>query len=171
MSTEEWRPIPGWEGYYEASDRGRVRSMPRRIGSSFGATRVIPGRVISQSANVRGYMAVNLWRDNARTVALVHRLVLNAFVGLRPEGLVGCHWDDDKSNNALTNLRWDTPVANGRDRVRNGHHYLANRTHCVHGHPFAGENLYLSPDGKRHCRTCRRQREVDRKSSRQGRAA
>jgi hypothetical protein len=50
---------------------------------------------------------------------LVHHLVLEAFVGPRPDGQVGCHFDDDPRNNRVENLRWDTSSANALDRVRN----------------------------------------------------
>lgn len=56
-----------------------------------------------------------------RTV-LVHRLILEAFVGSCPEGMEACHWNDDPTDNRLENLRWDTHRANGADMVRNGHH-------------------------------------------------
>jgi hypothetical protein len=51
---------------------------------------------------------------------LVHRLVLETFVGSCPEGMEGCHGDGDKTNNALLNLRWDTPKSNTCDRIRHG---------------------------------------------------
>lgn len=50
----------------------------------------------------------------------VHHLVLEAFVGPRPAGMQGCHRDDDPRNNALDNLRWDTPAGNKSDAVRRG---------------------------------------------------
>lgn len=50
----------------------------------------------------------------------VHRLVLEAFVGTCPEGYEACHYDDDPTNNRLTNLRWDTHESNIMDKIRNG---------------------------------------------------
>jgi hypothetical protein len=50
----------------------------------------------------------------------VHQLVLEAFVGPKPEGFECCHADDDPTNNRLENLRWDTQCANAADRIRNG---------------------------------------------------
>lgn len=56
-------------------------------------------------------------------------LVLLAFVGERPNGKDCCHWDDDQSNNALSNLRWDTPKNNSQDAIRNGKTLVGTRNH------------------------------------------
>lgn len=98
----------------------------------------------------------------------VHQLVLEAFVGPRPEGFVGCHWDDDPSNNRLENLRWDTESANRFDSVRNGTHPEASKTHCIRRHEFTPENTYRQNGGGRGCRTC--SRDWHREFARQKRA-
>lgn len=92
---------------------------------------------------------------------LVHRLVLEAFVGPCPEGMEGCHGDGDPTNNSLGNLRWDTATSNQLDKVRHGTHHNAAKEACIHGHPFDSGNTYIRSDGKRQCRTCtlRRQHE------------
>jgi hypothetical protein len=100
---------------------------------------------------------VVLYRNGARRDALVHHLVLEAFVGPQPPGAEGCHWNDDPTDNRLENLRWDTRSANQFDSVRNGTHYWASRTHCSKGHEFTEENTYRRPSGRRACRVCRRQ--------------
>lgn len=67
------------------------------------------------------HLKVSLSRDGKQTTFLVHRLVLEAFVGPCPEGMEACHDPDpDPTNNRLDNLRWDTPKANGQDRIRHG---------------------------------------------------
>jgi hypothetical protein len=58
----------------------------------------------------------------------LHRLILQAFVGPCPEGMQCCHWDGDKSNCAVSNLRWDTPKANAADRVRHGTDFRGQRS-------------------------------------------
>lgn len=87
----------------------------------------------------------------------VHQLVLEAFVGPRPEGMEACHWNDVCTDNRLENLRWDTTSANRHDQVRNGRHAYAKRTHCVNGHEFTPENTRLERRGRRKCKECRRQ--------------
>src|SRR5699024_6464865 len=84
----------------------------------------------------------------------VHRLVLEAFVGPCPDGMEACHWDDDKTNNHVSNLRWATQSDNMHDRVRNGRHQLASLPHCKRGHEFNEANTYISTSGYRSCRAC-----------------
>ncbi len=69
-----------------------------------------------------GYLAVNLPTPDGSTrrSRLVHHMVLEAFVGPRPEGMVACHKDGNVLNNHVSNLRWDTQSANLLDRVRHG---------------------------------------------------
>jgi hypothetical protein len=67
----------------------------------------------------KGYLKVNLDVGGKNVARCVHQLVLEAFVGPKPEGQEGCHFPDpDKSNNSVANLRWDTHLENVRDRVR-----------------------------------------------------
>lgn len=81
----------------------------------------------------------------------IHRLVLAAFVGAPPEGLIGCHNDGNKLNNHVSNLRWDTYSSNMLDAVKHG--TRGNQTHCKHGHELTPDNIYRHSGG-RHCRTC-----------------
>lgn len=125
--TEVWRPVVGFEGLYEVSDHGRVRSVERFVRGKAGVRSPRVSRVLALSANTHGYLHVSLSRENKRRTAYVHGLVLQAFVGPRPEGLEACHQDGDKTNNAIGNLRWDTRSQNALDRVRHGtHNYLAS---------------------------------------------
>ncbi len=68
-----------------------------------------------------GYLQVALYRDGKPTFRYVHNLVLEAFVGPRPKGMEACHApDNDRTNNAINNLRWGTPKSNGEDKVKHG---------------------------------------------------
>lgn len=149
---ETWLPIPGYEGIYEVSDRGRVRSLDRL--DSRGRRR--KGRLRRLIMQPSGHFTVSLCREAEHQGFLVHHLVLLAFVGPRPDGMEGCHWDDNPANNHLANLRWDTRSANVRDSVRNGTHHMARATHCPQGHEYTPENTYQYPQGNRACRECRR---------------
>lgn len=113
---EEWRAVVGFEGAYEVSDMGRVRSIPRVASDG----RRLTGRVLRPLPHPYGYAMAALCRAGEYRKHLVHRLVLEAFVGPAPDGEEGCHGDGNPANNALTNLRWDTRRGNMADAVRHG---------------------------------------------------
>ena len=164
-TQERWLPVTGYEGYYEVSDHGNVRSLGRMVETHGGHYRWQHGRVLKPGSTAKGHMFVYLCRKSTNKKAYIHRLVLAAFVGPCPDGMECCHWDDDPTNNHLSNLRWATTSANRNDQVRNGLHYWARRTHCSAGHEYVPENTYISKDGARVCRACRRKshREYERR--------
>lgn len=153
--SEQWRPVPGWEGRYAVSDHGRVKSLARVEPRVHGRPLRLREKILRGSLTSDGHRAVALCRDNRRITIKVHRLVLLAFVGPQPPGMEACHYDGDPDNNTLTNLRWDTRSGNFYDRVRHGTHHQARKTHCANGHAYDALNTYISPDGGRHCRICR----------------
>lgn len=163
---ESWRPIPGFEGRYEASDLGRIRSVDRVITTKAGVRMPRRGQVLKPWSSDRlSHQSVTLGHDY-KDHHLVHVLVLTTFVGPRPEGMEGCHNDGNAANNRLENLRWDTASANQRDRVKHGTHHFGNRTHCKHGHEYSAENTYIrvrsgpryvKPSHTRVCLTCQRE--------------
>lgn len=161
IAQEEWLEIRGYEGFYEVSNQGRVRSVDR-IDSRGWQRR---GRVLRLWLNACGYRSVNLCKGGNQRTRMVHQLVLEAFVGPRPEGWDSCHNDGDLANNSLANLRYDTKSGNMRDKVRHGTDQNATKTHCGRGHEFTAENTYLH-DGRRTCRTCRRANHHARKAAR-----
>lgn len=118
--VEQWRPVVGYEGFYEVSDQGRVRSVDRHILYSNGKTCFWRGRVLRQSPCMGGYMKITLSKGSRLRTLKPHVLVLEAFVGPRPEGMEACHNDGNVTNNRLSNLRWDTPFGNAKDKDRHG---------------------------------------------------
>jgi hypothetical protein len=164
---EKWLPVVGWEDYYEVSDRGRVRSLPRRVPLRADLTMSVRGRLLSGSVTMFGYHAVTLCRDGVRSHQRTHRLVLEAFVGPCPDGMEGCHNDGDKLNNSLGNLRWDTRSANMYDRVAHGMNPQSQKTHCPAGHPYDEANTSRRRGRRgRSCRACARERERIRRAQR-----
>lgn len=95
----------------------------------------------------------------------VHTLVLEAFVGPRPPGLVALHGNDIGTDNRVGNLRWGTPSENQYDRVENGHHHYANRSSCALGHVLMEPNLVAAAmrKGSRECRSCHNARAARQK--------
>lgn len=151
QSTEKWLPVLGHEGAYEVSDHGKVRSIDRIIRHSTGHSHKVRGKLLTPWADRKGYLRVGL--PNRRRAA-VHQLVLEAFVGVCPPLLVGCHANDNPVDNRAVNLRWGTRSENSRDAVRNGRNKLANKTHCIRGHEFTRENTAVASTGQRNCKRC-----------------
>lgn len=153
MATpERWAPVPGYEGAYEVSDAGHVRSLDRILHDG----RRWNGRMMRAVADTGGRPTVNLRGPSGLHRRFVHHLVLEGFVGPCPEGQEALHWDDDKTNNALPNLRWGTRLENMRDRIRNGRDGNRAKSLCPRGHRLEDPNLVPSVKrrGHRSCRAC-----------------
>lgn len=113
----------GFEGYYEVSDQGRVRSKDRVINfdGRWGETRRAQASTLLRPLkHSGGYNKVTLWKDGSATQVLIHKAVLEAFVGKRPNGMQAAHANGDKQDNRLSNLRWATPAENQADREGHG---------------------------------------------------
>lgn len=116
MIKEKWLPVVGYEGIYEVSDLGRLRSVDRV--DAKGANR--KGKLLQPGLTDAGYARANLSKNAVSKAKMVHVLVLEAHVGPAPQGMEACHSDGVSWNNALENLRWDTPAANYADKIRVG---------------------------------------------------
>jgi hypothetical protein len=160
IGTEQWRPVPGYEGRYEVSDRGRVRSLDAYCGNRFGTRTLRKGRMLKLSVvKPRGYRSVQLADGRGNLTAVkVHRLVLLAFRGQPPPGKShGLHKDDDPANNWIGNLRWGNQSENAYDSVENGNHVQARKKACDFGHLLVAPNLVPSTlaAGGRDCLACK----------------
>lgn len=107
-AAETWKPVVKYEGLYEVSDCGRVRSART-------TTRTHAGLILRPSPTAGSYLGVTLCRDGKPTSLLVHRLVAIAFLG-SPFGRQVNHKDGDRQNNRVENLEWVTPRENQRHR-------------------------------------------------------
>lgn len=115
---EEWREIKGYEGYYEVSNYGRVRSVTRTIRYKSGHLRVINGQGIKLIKKNTGYMQVNLNINSKAKPALVHRLVANAFIENPMNKPQVNHIDGNGQNNSVLNLEWVTSSENSLHAYR-----------------------------------------------------
>lgn len=158
-NDEIWLPVSGYEGAYEVSDRGRVRSVTREVNNGRGRIRVATGRVLSPFLG-GAYVKVRLKVDGVGSTKNVHALVAGAFLGPRPAGMQVCHGNGDPHDNRLENLRYDTASANNYDKRRHGTAFrrrLADT--CFRGHDFDEVGFYFAKDGgKKVCLGCDRER-------------
>lgn len=107
--VENWRAVtvPHFEDLYEVSDLGHVRRGPT-------------GRILKPGIHPKGYHGVVLSGRGKRKSLLIHKIVLDTFVGPRPDGMEARHRDGDPTNNRLDNLCWGTSSENENDKRRHG---------------------------------------------------
>ena len=160
VSDPAWKPVPGYEGSYEVSSTGLVRSCSRSVRGPGGHAKRIAGTVLSPSTSKTGYKRVTLYKDGRQKTFGVHQIVLAAFVGPAPAGTETCHNDGNPANNHLENLRYDTKRANQLDRIAHGNNDRSNRERCPRGHALKVPNLRVSEwkKGHRECLSCARAR-------------
>lgn len=126
----EWRPVIGFEGFYEASSCGDVRSIPREIKCRAGVMRRADGVVLHQSISNSGYKTVGLTRGGERYTKSVHRIVLAAFCGA-PRGRCCRHLNGVRTDNRIENLAWGTWSQNQIDRAEHGTSIRGERSHMA----------------------------------------
>ena len=109
MDNEEWRDVVGYEGYYQVSNLGRVRSNWHK-----------PGQILKGHTNRDGYCLVCLYRPgDKQRQAKVHRLVFQAFVGPLPDGCLVAHKNGDRADNRADNLEYYTLTSEQVDEIIN----------------------------------------------------
>lgn len=128
-SEERWLPVPGYEGIYEVSDMGRVKSLPRKEMRG-GHLRSRSGRILRPQSSPSGHKHVILCRDAVKTMRRIHVLVMEAFVGPRPSPeIVVAHCNGVPSDNRLVNLRYATQSENLQDMREHGTLMLGGKNH------------------------------------------
>lgn len=119
---ECWRDIPDFEGYYEASTLGRIRSVDRIVGCACNSVRAVKGHITPQHSHNTPipYRAVNLHRQGNHYTALVHRLVAITWLGPVPPGYEVRHGENGFADNSVSNLCYGTRSDNEKDKIRDG---------------------------------------------------
>lgn len=121
-----WKPVVGFVGLYEVSEAGHIRSVSRavryapRADGTHGYERQQRGARLAPQRGQYGHCFVTLCNSAGHHRRKVHTLVLEAFVGPCPPGLLCRHLDGNAGNNKLSNLRWGTPAENEADKLRHG---------------------------------------------------
>lgn len=126
---EIWKDIKGYEGYYQVSNLGNVRSLDRKIGS-----RILKGRGVKAVTDKDGYLMAHLSRNGKATYFRIHRLVAISFIQNKENLKEINHKDENKTNNRVDNLEWCTTRYNINHGSRNAKVSLAlsgerSRTH------------------------------------------
>jgi hypothetical protein len=157
----EWRSIVGYEGLYEVSSDGLVRSLSRVVRHWQGGTARRPGRVLRPGQNKKGYLMVVLCRDRNEQTRFIARLVAQTFIP-NPTRLPQVnHLNGVKADNKVGNLEWTDNSGNQKHAWATGLQPQRRRAECPRGHSM--KDAYERPDGEgRMCRTCARERAAAR---------
>lgn len=146
-NIEKWQPVPGFEGLYEVSNKGRVMSLRRQ-------------KIMKPWKHYRGGLRLTLSKNKKGKMYQIHRLVYTAFNGPIPEGYVVRHLNDDSLDNRVENLAVGTYQDNTNDMLRLHGHYQDSKLTCPRNHPLMEGNLVPGQlkRGYRSCLSCDRAR-------------
>lgn len=180
--TEQWKPIKGYEGLYEVSSYGRVKSLDKiRRSVNMGGTYtcIRKGIVRRLTADKDGYLKLGLHKERKVETFFVHRLVATAFIGKCPNDCVQVnHKDGNKKNNVPSNLEWCSREGNMRHAYRNGFQalnlhrcaltgrMLKKGTHLAHDERY--DNPFIGTSWNKHSKRWRSYITVDGKQTHLG---
>lgn len=120
---ERWRDVVGYEGMYQVSNLGRVRSMDRLVRHYRGGVRKIKSRILAvYPRNQHGHLATHLSKEGNQHTIYVHRLVAAAWIGPCPDGQQVRHGSNGLLDNSISNLCYGTPQEDAEDKWRDGTH-------------------------------------------------
>lgn len=165
QEQEIWKDIEGYEGRYQVSNKGRVKSLPKTTQSVFNGvicTREYPERILTpidtKSDTSKGYVRVHIGSGHGkRVLKLIHRLVASAFIPNPNNFRVVNHKDEDKTNNNVNNLEWCTHEYNcaygtARYRIGKAHINHPKMSKRVAQHNPEGELIRVFPSIREACR-------------------
>lgn len=130
IEEEIWRDVTGYEGLYEVSSLGRVRSLDKIVNGKCGSTRLLRGRVLKPAKDGGGYLFVKLSKDNKVAMFKVHRLVAMAFQDICGEyrkELEVDHRNCCRTDNRAINLHWVTRKENNNNPLTLQHFFDSNK--------------------------------------------
>ena len=115
-----WKTIKGYEGLYEISDKGEVRSFDRILPCGHNSSHIRKGKILTPCGNGKGYLQIYLIKDGKAKKYYIHRLVAEAFIDNPNNYPIINHKDENRSNNEVSNLEWCTHLDNVRHAIRTG---------------------------------------------------
>jgi len=149
VHKEIWKDIPGYEGYYQVSNLGRVKSLSRTIQGGNRHCRFdkkLPEKIMAHRIGSLGYSLVTFCKNGVMKHISRHNLVLTTFVGPRPTGYECAHLNGKPSDNRLENLIWATPKENNSHKI-------------IHGTYCCGEQMPWAKLKRKDIKTIRSRRE------------
>jgi hypothetical protein len=117
---EVWKDVAGYEGLYQVSNEGQVKSLARTIVRSDGQNKTIEEKVLKSGMSSKGYLQINLCRNGKQKTVKIHRLVAETFIPNPKNKPEVNHKDGKKGNNLFSNLEWATPSENIRHAYHTG---------------------------------------------------
>lgn len=111
MKKEIWKDVVGYEGLYQVSNRGQIRSLDKKVRNRYGA-QIKRGKILKNQIGKRGYMVILLYKENKPKAITIHRLVCTAFNKNTENKPQVNHKDGNRFNNNSYNLEWVTQQEN-----------------------------------------------------------
>lgn len=137
LENEKWKEIPSWEGYYAASNLGRILSLGRYVNGRYSLAWKKPKIMKQTKMKQTGYLVVNLSRNNNRgQLHLIHRLVAITFIPNPHNYTCIDHIDTNRNNNKVDNLRWCTYNGNMRNNKTLNHLHSMPKTRRMSGYSY-----------------------------------
>ena len=144
MKNEEWRDVAGYEGLYQVSSEGRVKSLERKVEHWCGGERIQKERILKPVVRGDGYLKVDLCAGGKRKMFAVHRLVCQAFHENLDNKPQVNHLNEDKKDNRACNLEWCTRIENCNHGTRN-ERSAKNRSKSVGQYTLDGDLVKIWP--------------------------
>lgn len=128
---EIWKNIPEYEGFYQASNLGRIRSIlrPKTLGG-----------ILRPILDTGGHLQIGLYKNGKQKRLLIHRLILETFISPCPSGMECRHLDGNPVNNKLNNLKWGTHSENSQDSIKHGTFFHPDNSGSNNGHAILRES-------------------------------
>lgn len=168
LPNEIWKDVVGYEGLYQVSNLGRIKSLDRYVEYPNYIKR-INGRIMSQQDNSKGYLMVNLSLNGFTKKLYVHRLLAEAFIPNLANKVEVNHIDLNKKNNIISNLEWCTKKENMRHAHKNGaikytkvYQYSINGEYEQEFNSLLDASIFHKIRSGDICRSCKGERAVCR---------